>query len=253
MRLFVIRTLPLYNPLMQSSTFPEAWLAELDALDREWQGGDNLTPALLEESLSCWRERLRRPGVPEEEHFDIVASDGRPLGLTAPRWFCHLTGLRHRVIHVLLTTPQGFLALQMRAHDKPEWPSRFDTSVGGHLKAGQDWEVGLWSELEEELGMTRSLREQWLVGGKLQQVGEQYERYGIDPRTPPYRNRQINRLYTGKLTAWGLAHLSFADGEVSGLFLCRPAEVQRMIQEHFLIAPGLRHAFPRWWAWCTQK
>ncbi len=174
----------------------------------------------------------------------MVNASGEPLGWAAPRWFCHLTGLRHRVIHVFLFSPQGFLLLQMRAHDKAEWPSRFDTSVGGHIKAGQSWLQGALAEIEEELGLPADQTNRWLVEAAPVEVGEPYERYDIDETMPPIRNRQINRTYTGRLTEWGLAHLRFADREVAGVFLCALDEVRRMVEEDFLIAPGLKHAFP---------
>ncbi len=231
------------------SPFPMAWLQALDALEEAWQGGDQLTQDQLDAALTLWRQRLQRPHTPDEEWFDIVDSQGNPLGLTAPRWFAHLVGLRHRVVHVLFTTPQGFLVLQMRAHTKLEWPNRLDTSVGGHLKAGQDWEAGVLTEIQEEIGLAPGDIHRWSAEARLIPVGTAFERYGQDPTTPPYRNRQVNRLYTGTLTAWGLAHVHFADGEVDGLYLTRPEEVARMQKEQpERLAPGLRRMFPRWQA-----
>ncbi|NUQ38436.1 MAG: NUDIX domain-containing protein [Caldilineales bacterium] len=231
-------------------SFPTTWLHELDALDAAWAGGDGISPAQIAEALAEWRVRLHKPAHPAEEWFDIVDGGGEPLGLTAPRWFAHLTGLRHRVAHVYLTTPQGLLALQMRAHDKAEWPARFDTTVGGHLKAGQDWAAGVLAEIEEEIGLPAPASARWLVDGGLQRVGAPYERYGVDEdRVLHLRNRQINQLFSGRLSEWGLAHVHFADREVAGLYLCPPAEVQRMVEASFLTAPGLRHSFARWWAW----
>lgn len=231
--------------------FPTVWLDELDELDASWQGGDHVTASEVETALALWRERMNRPATPDEEWFDVVNATGNPFGWSAPRWFCHLTGLRHRVVYAFLTSPQGFLALQMRAHDKLEWPSTFDSTVGGHLKAGQDWRSGALVEIEEEVGLQADAIDLWLVGGALHAVDAPYERSGRDRGTPPYRNRQVNRIYAGELTAWGLANLRFADGEVSGVFLCHPREVQRMIEVDFLIAPGLRNAFGIWQAWAT--
>ncbi len=233
--------------------FPTAWLEELAALDASWQGGNYTNAAEVEAKLAIWRERMQRPVTPDEEYFDVVDSSGEPFGWRAPRWFCHLTGLRHRVVYAFLTSPQGLLALQMRAHDKLEWPSMFDTTVGGHLKAGQDWWSGVLGEIEEEVGLPADATALWLVNGALDHVGNPYDRSGMDQGTPPYRNRQVNQIFAGELTAWGLANLRFADGEVSGVFLCAPQEVKRMIESDFLIAPGLGTAFGRWWAWRADK
>jgi len=235
-------------------SFPSNWLDELAALDATWQGGDALTPEQVAETLALWRTRLQRPAHAGEEWFDIVDAAGEPLGYTAPRWLAHLTGLRHRVVHNYLLSPQGLLLLQMRAHDKAEWPSRFDTTVGGHLKAGQDWLTGALTEIYEEVGLPPDQVGRWLEEGQLQPVGAIYERYSLDTHLAiPLRNRQVNRLFSGQLTAWGLAHLRFHDGEVAGVFLCAPAEAQRMIAADLLIAPGLRHSFDRWWVWRRQN
>jgi len=242
--------MPVYST---DQPFPTEWLNELDALDVSWQGGDHITAAEVGPALALWRERLQQPASPDEEWFDVVDASGKPFGWRAPRWFCHLTGLGHRVVYAFLTSPQGLLALQMRAHDKLEWPSRFDITVGGHLKAGQDWWAGVLNEIEEEVGLPAGATDLWLVDGKLHQVGRPYDRSGMDEGTPPYRNRQVNQIFTGELTAWGLANLRFADGEVSGVYLCTPQEVKRMIENDFLVAPGLRNAFSRWLTWRDSK
>lgn len=227
---------------------PVAWLDELNDLAAAWEGGDRIDAATALQTLAEWRVRLERPPVHGEEWLDVVGPHGEPYGWSAPRWFCHLLGLRHRVIYVYLTTPQGLLALQMRAHTKPEWPSLFDTTVAGHVKAGLGWEEGVMAEIEEELGLSAEHRARWLVEERLKPIGG-YERYSVDESSPPYRNRQVNRVFAGALTAWGLAHIRFADGEVGGLYLCRPEEAHRMVKTDFLVAPGLRRSFPYWWSW----
>lgn len=229
--------------------FPSAWLDDLAALDAGWQGGDAVAPAAARAMLADWRQRLDRPERAGEEMLDVVTTTGAPLGWAAPRWFCHLTGLRHRVIHLLLTSPQGLLILQMRAHDKDEWPSFFDTTVGGHVKAGRDWRQGALEEIEEEMGLPAVEVGRWLVEGRLHEVGPTYERHGVSHDIPPLRNRQVNQIFGGALTEWGLAHLHFRDGEVAGAYLCPLQEVRRMLETGFPVAPGLKHAFGRWWEW----
>lgn len=229
------------------------WSDELTALDAAWEGGD---AARADEVMAClpnWRQRLEKPAQPGEEWLDVVSAAGEPLGWAAPRWFCHLTGLRHRVVHSFLTTPQDLLVLQMRSHDKAEWPSLFDTTVGGHVKAGQGWREGALNEIEEEIGLAAAAVGRWLQDGRLAEVGPAYERYGVGRVDPGndllMRNRQVNQIFSGQLTEWGLSHLHFRDGELAGAFLCRPEEAKRMWETDFLIAPGLRHAFWRWWEW----
>lgn len=237
-----------------SGAAPEAtWPDELAALDAAWEGGDAIGPEEALAQLTVWRERLGRPQQPGEEWLDIVAPTGETLGWAAPRWFCHLVGLRHRVVHCFLTSPQDLLVLQMRSHDKAEWPSLFDTTVGGHVKAGQGWREGALNEIEEEIGLPAAEVNRWLEGGRLVKAGPAYERYGVGRVHQDsdwlMRNRQVNQIFGGQLTDWGLSHLHFSDGELGGVFLCRPEEARRMWEVDFLIAPGLRHAFWRWWEW----
>lgn len=201
--------------------------------------------------LSVWRERLARPQPPDEEWLDVVTAGGERLGWAAPRWFCHLTGLRHRVVHCFLTTPQNLLILQMRSHDKAEWPSLFDTTVGGHVKAGQGWREGALNEIEEEIGLPATATDLWLQDGGPLVAGPLFERYAAGQVRQDskllMRNRQVNQIFGGQLSGWGLSHLHFRDGELAGVYLCRPEEARRMLEADFLIAPGLRHAFGRWW------
>ncbi len=229
-------------------SFVSSWLQELDSLEARWQGGDHATQSEIDAEIARWRARLGHEATANEEWFDIVNPLGEPLGLLAPRWFAHLTGLRHRGVDVLFTTPQGLLLLQVRAHNKPEWPERWDTTVGGHLKAGQNWESGVLAEIQEEIGLAPGDRHRWLAETRLIPVGGPFELYGRYAGAPPFRNRQVNQLYAGTLTAWGLTHLHFADGELGGILLVTPEEAHRLIQRgDDRIAPGLLGVFPKWW------
>jgi len=61
--------------------------------------------------------------------------------------------LRHRAVHIIVTNPAGDLYLQKRAPEKIVQPGKWDTSCGGHIPAGESWEIGALRELEEELGL----------------------------------------------------------------------------------------------------
>ena len=222
-------------------------------LEARWQGGDNATQAEIDEALQIWRPRLSYRATPEEEWFDIVDEMGHELGLQAPRWFAHLTGLRHRVVHVLLTTPQGLLALQMRSHRRPDWPERISTTVAGHVKAGESWEQGAFSEIQEEIGLRVEDRYRWLAETVLKRVGEPYagprrvEHHPHLLQGLPMVDRQVNQIFTGTITAWGLATLRFDDGEVDGIYLASPDEVARLVRNRDQrLAPNLFTVFERW-------
>lgn len=92
------------------------------------------------------------------EIFDLVDEQGRIVG-RAPRAWCHRTpALLHRAAHVIVTDGAGRIYLQKRSLDKDIQPGKWDTSVGGHVDAGEDFEAGARREMREELGLSGELR-----------------------------------------------------------------------------------------------
>jgi ribosomal protein L11 methyltransferase len=92
------------------------------------------------------------------EVFELVDEQGRIVG-RAPRAWCHRTpALLHRAAHVIVTDGAGRLYLQKRGLDKDIQPGKWDTSVGGHVDAGEDHEAGARREMREELGLAGELR-----------------------------------------------------------------------------------------------
>lgn len=88
-----------------------------------------------------------------EELFDIVDEQDRVIG-QAPRRVCHGDpSLVHRVAHVLVLNRQGELLLQKRSLSKDIQPGKWDTSVGGHLDPGEDYQAAAVREMVEELGV----------------------------------------------------------------------------------------------------
>ncbi|MEW6378511.1 MAG: NUDIX domain-containing protein [bacterium] len=88
-----------------------------------------------------------------EEYFEVVNQKGEIVG-TAPRSVCHGNpDLIHRVIHVLVFNDAGQILLQKRALSKDIQPGKWDTSVGGHLAAGETFEQAACREMEEELSI----------------------------------------------------------------------------------------------------
>jgi isopentenyldiphosphate isomerase len=87
------------------------------------------------------------------EDLEIVDKNDQVIG-TAPRSRCHGDpSLVHRVAHVLVVKPSGELLLQKRSPDKDIQPGKWDTSVGGHLDPGEDYEAAAYREMAEELGI----------------------------------------------------------------------------------------------------
>ncbi len=90
----------------------------------------------------------------EQELLDIVTSAGEVIN-TLPRTEIHGNpSLIHRVVHVLVFNGKGELFLQKRSMDKDVAPGKWDTSVGGHVNAGESLELAVLRELEEELGIS---------------------------------------------------------------------------------------------------
>jgi len=88
-----------------------------------------------------------------EEYLEIVDHSGKVIGL-APRSKVHGNPhLMHRVVHVLVLNNDGHILLQKRSESKDVAPGRWDTSVGGHVTAGEDLLTSLRREMLEELGI----------------------------------------------------------------------------------------------------
>jgi isopentenyl-diphosphate delta-isomerase type 1 len=88
-----------------------------------------------------------------EELFDVVTEDDVVIG-QAPRSLCHGDPtLIHRAVHVLVFNPDGEILLQKRSPAKDIQPSKWDTSVGGHLERGESYHSAAYREMAEELGL----------------------------------------------------------------------------------------------------
>lgn len=88
-----------------------------------------------------------------DEWVDIVDEADQVMG-RATREECHSDpSLVHRVVHLIVTNGADELLLQLRGKDKSIQPDKWDTSVGGHVMAGESYEKALAREVEEELGI----------------------------------------------------------------------------------------------------
>lgn len=89
----------------------------------------------------------------DSEILDLVDREGAVIG-RATRGEVHGNpALLHRVVHVLVFDSRGRIFLQKRAEDKDVQPGRWDTSVGGHVDAGESADEAARRELSEELGI----------------------------------------------------------------------------------------------------
>jgi isopentenyldiphosphate isomerase len=87
------------------------------------------------------------------EMFQLVDRNGNRVG-EASRAECHGNPrLIHLVVHLHVFDAAGRLLLQKRSAGKDTNPGRWDTSVGGHVHAGEPVEAALAREAREEMGV----------------------------------------------------------------------------------------------------
>ena len=188
------------------------------------------------------RREVLRPREKDED-FELVDAAGNGRRLTAPRWLCHLLHLRHRCAHILLTFFHPGLGriylFQVRSWTKSDSPGFLDISAAGHVVGGASVDDAAWAELSEELGVGKHD----LADGTLRNLGG-YEHCEPRPKDN-FFNCEWRQVYAGNLTAEGFQNLRFADGEVSGLFLCPEAQATMLLeQKTILIASALRQSLP---------
>ncbi len=90
----------------------------------------------------------------DDEQLEVLTAEGLPTGIVKARTDVHRDGDWHRCVFVWIvrSSPRGpEILLQRRAPSKATWPSRFDASVAGHVRAGESRAEAL-REVEEELG-----------------------------------------------------------------------------------------------------
>ena len=99
------------------------------------------------------RHPLADEAQTEGELFDVVDGDDAVVG-RATRGEVHSRGLVHRAVHVFVLNRGGDLWLQKRSARKDANPGLWDSSVSGHLDAGEDYREAAVRELAEETGIT---------------------------------------------------------------------------------------------------
>lgn len=85
------------------------------------------------------------------EIFDIIDEQDNIIGQATRQEVHSNPSLIHRVVHVLVFTSEGELFLQKRSPGKDVHPGKWDTSVGGHVNAGESYEHAALREMREEL------------------------------------------------------------------------------------------------------
>ena len=215
---------------------------DLAALRLALAGGDGVDQEEIDAIGARWgaQREVLRPGEKDEE-LCLVDAAGRPNALTAPRWLCHVLGLRHCCAHVLLWWRSPLMGrvfvFQVRSWSKATSAGEVDISVGGHVAAGANAKDTAYREMEEELGLERA----HLRDGRLAYCTGYENREEADA----HWDVEWREVYIGEIGAEVLENMHFKDGEVVGLYLCPEAQAQNLIDQKTIpIASGLEHSLP---------
>lgn len=105
----------------------------------------------------------------EQEQLMVTDKAGRPL-YPASRAQIHRDGLWHETFHCfVIDRAKRMILLQERATEKKDFPDCLDITAAGHLLVGETLEDGV-RELEEELGLVRTLDQLEPVGVFLEEL-----------------------------------------------------------------------------------
>jgi isopentenyldiphosphate isomerase len=237
---------------MKEAILAQTNLDELHAFHSQLRHGDAATQA----DLDYLRDKLRRYKdllypTAADESFRLVDAAGHFSELVAPRWQCHLLGLRHKTVHVLLQWQSQNMGtvfiFQIRSWNKDDSPGCLDISVGGHVTTdGHRLSTidAAYREMREELGLenTDLLNEKLLLQGE-------YESYTED-ESQGFYNAEWREVYRGVLPEDNFRKLKLLDGEVVGIYLCPEAEIENLLHQSFIpLADGLKLSLP----FCLQK
>ena len=102
-----------------------------------------------------------------EEMFDVTDEYGNPVGTLVKRSEAHERGILHRTSHVWIVRKNNGsydVLLQKRSAEKESFPSMYDTSSAGHIRAGDEPLESAIRELKEELGITAKPDELYFAG-----------------------------------------------------------------------------------------
>lgn len=213
-------------------------LAQRDKLHRLREAlrhGAQATQAQIDDLCRTWKPHVN-PARKDREPLAVVDDQGKPYRpqRLAPRWLCHLLGLRHRCAHVVLRWRSPSLGmtyiLQVRGWDKDYLPGYLDSAIGGHIVGHASPEEAAYREMQEELGIARDD----LVDRRLLPVG-QYAT--LDDHRDDFYDVEWHVVYLGEVS--NLDGIRFADGEVVGVYLCPAFEVENLVRQEILPVPQI--------------
>lgn len=174
----------------------------------------------------------------------IVDKNGESLNIEAPRWMCHLLGLKHKAVHLLLYSRNDVMdlvfILQVRSFTKFEYPGHLDISVGGHVVGRESSHRTVLKEMEEELGIPLGL----LLNSNFHHINS-YMVEDIKPEMNLY-NYEQRELYIAEIDSKSISAINFKDNEVVGLYLCTLNSVKDLLDHSTLpLTHALKESLPK--------
>ena len=230
---------------------------KVHVLTRKLKRGDGLSQESLDELVSEWESKVA-VAPNQKERFALANKDGTTTGVLGPRWVFHLFGLRHRAIHIGLSTPSGLIILQQRSPTLTDWANALDMAVAGHVPqnsdgSDMDFLKAAWKEMHEEVGIAEKEAKELLVEKKLTPIGTPYLSFDQDVhRNPPFTNAEVRQIYAATLSEKGLAKLQFTDNEVGGLLMVTLETAWNLLLRDD-IASGLRFSLPHYLDWWERQ
>lgn len=104
--------------------------------------------------FELYNQKRKKKQLQNEEWVPLVDEQGKIIG-QAPRSQVHNgSKLLHPVVHLHVINRNKAILLQKRPISKLIQPGKWDTSVGGHISAGESLEQALKKEVYEEIGLT---------------------------------------------------------------------------------------------------
>lgn len=147
---FAQRRKQLGKQLPASPPWPE--VADKLGLSRTARGEELTLAQWLDVTRAYDDHPLKENPQKQSEVFDVVDENDVVTG-TATRGEVHANRLIHRAVHVFLRNKRGDVLLQQRSTLKDVHPGDWDSSVSGHLDAGETYEHAAHREIHEEMGV----------------------------------------------------------------------------------------------------
>ena len=89
-----------------------------------------------------------------DELIDILDEKGNLTGKQKMKSEAHHDGSWHRSAHIWIYNSKGEILLQLRAKNKDVYPDMWDSSVAGHVSAGEEPVTSGVREIQEEVGLS---------------------------------------------------------------------------------------------------